>query len=212
MLCPTEPGWAISSSKSSTRSDLRDSLQLFRLSVKERQKQLLQTSLRSLEAAALTARSGTGEEARLRKDEADLILQWVERAKKIEPSGQVLIALTAKREELLLENGDILRIPTKDGLVLVSGEVQFPNAIAFDTSLKLDDYLSRAGGYTLNADASRIVIAHRDGSFADGDGAIRAGDDILVLPKIDVKSRQLWKEMTQIIYQIAVSAKIVFGL
>ncbi|OGS95988.1 MAG: polysialic acid transporter [Gallionellales bacterium RIFCSPLOWO2_02_FULL_57_47] len=195
----------------SERSD-RDSLQLFRLSVKERQKQLLQTSLRSLEAAALTARSGTGEEARLRKDEADLILQWVERAKKIEPSGQVLIALTAKREELLLENGDILRIPTKDGLVLVSGEVQFPNAIAFDTSLKLDDYLSRAGGYTLNADASRIVIAHRDGSFADGDGAIRAGDDILVLPKIDVKSRQLWKEMTQIIYQIAVSAKIVFGL
>ena len=195
----------------SERSD-RDSMQLFRLSVKERQKQLLQTSLRSLEAAALTARSGTGEEARLRKDEADLILQWVERAKKIEPSGQVLIALTAKREELLLENGDILRIPTKDGLVLVSGEVQFPNAIAFDTSLKLDDYLSRAGGYTLNADASRIVIAHRDGSFADGDGAIRAGDDILVLPKIDVKSRQLWKEMTQIIYQIAVSAKIVFGL
>lgn len=195
----------------SERSD-RDSLQLFRLSVKERQKQLLQTSLRSLEAAALTARSGTGEEARLRKDEADLILQWVERAKKIEPSGQVLIALTAKREELLLENGDILRIPTRDGLVLVSGEVQFPNAIAFDTSLKLDDYLSRAGGYTLNADASRIVIAHRDGSFADGDGAIRAGDDILVLPKIDVKSRQLWKEMTQIIYQIAVSAKIVFGL
>lgn len=195
----------------SERSD-KDSLQLFRLSVKERQKQLLHTSLRSLESAALNARSGTSEEAILRKTEADLILQWVDRAKNVEPFGQVLIAQSAKREELLLENGDILRVPAKDGLVLVSGEVLFPNAIAFENGLDLDDYLNRAGGYTLNADASRIIIAHRDGSFADGQGAIRAGDEILVLPKVDVKSRQIWKEMTQIIYQIAVSAKIVFGL
>jgi len=137
----------------------------------------------------LTARSGTSEEARLRTDEAALILQWVERAKKIEPSGQVLIAQAPARNDLLLENGDIIRVPPKDGLVLVSGEVLFPNTIAFD--------------------ASRIVIAHRDGSFADGDGAIRTGDEIMVLPRIDVKSRQILKELTLIIYQIAVSAKIV---
>ena len=75
----------------SERSD-QASLQLFRQSVKERQKQMLQTSLKSLEAAALTARSGTSDEARLRKEEAELLLQWVDRAKKIEPSGQVVIA------------------------------------------------------------------------------------------------------------------------
>ena len=195
----------------SERSDVA-SLQLFRQSVKDRQKQMLQTSLKSLEAAALTARSGTSEEARLRKDEADLILKWVERAQMIEPSGQVLISQSKNQDELLLENGDIIRIPTKDGLVLVSGEVLFPNAIAFEHKLDMDDYLSRAGGYTQNADASRIVIAHRDGSFDDSDGTIRPGDEILVLPKIDVKSRQIWREMTQIIYQIAVSAKIVLGL
>lgn len=195
----------------SERSD-KESLQLFRLSVKERQRQSLHNSLKSLEAAALTARSGTSDEARLRKDEADLILQWVERAKDIEPSGQVLIAQASKQEDLLLENGDIVRIPAKDGLVLVSGEVLFPNAIAFDARLDLDDYLSRAGGYTQSADASRIVIAHRDGSFDSSKGSIRAGDEIMVLPKIDVKSRQIWKDMTQIIYQIAVSAKVVLGL
>lgn len=195
----------------SERSD-KESLQLFRLSVKERQRQSLHNSLKSLEAAALTARSGTSDEARLRKDEADLILQWVERAKDIEPSGQVLIAQASKQEDLLLENGDIVRIPAKDGLVLVSGEVLFPNAIAFDARLDLDDYLSRAGGYTQSADASRIVIAHRDGSFDSSNGSIRAGDEIMVLPKIDVKSRQIWKDMTQIIYQIAVSAKVVLGL
>jgi protein involved in polysaccharide export with SLBB domain len=207
----------------SERSD-KDNLQLFRQSIKARQKQMLETSLKSLETAALTARSGTNDEAILRKQEAELILQWVERAKKIEPNGQVVIAQAESRNDLLLENGDILRVPTKDGLVLVSGEVLFPNAVAFDSSLGLDDYIRRAGGYTQNADSARIIVARRDGSFIEAGGkrgffssepvrvAIRAGDEVLVLPKIDVKSRQIWKDMTQIIYQIAVSAKVVFGL
>lgn len=205
----------------SERSDTA-SLQLFRVSVKDRQKQMLLTSLRSLEASVLTARSGTTDEARLRKDEAGMVLQWVERAKKIEPSGQVVIAQAAKRDDLLLENGDVLRIPAKDGLVLVSGEVLFPNTIAFDTALDMNDYIRRAGGYTQSADVERIIVAHRDGSFDDatgggffgmsGSSAIRAGDEILVLPKPDTKSRQFWKEMTQIIYQIAVSARIVARL
>jgi protein involved in polysaccharide export with SLBB domain len=209
----------------SDRSD-QDNLQLIRQSVKVRQKQMLQTSLKSLETAALTARSGTSDEASLRKEEAELILKWVDRAKTIEPSGQVVIAQTEARFQLLLENGDILRVPTKDGLVLVSGEVLFPNAVAFDNSLGLEDYLQRAGGYTQNADASRLVVARRDGSFVQANNekgffgwgnnsasiSVRAGDEILVLPKIDVKSRQIWKDLTQIIYQVAVSAKVVLGL
>lgn len=193
------------------RSD-RDSIQLFRTSVKERQKAMLLTSLQSLESAALNARSGTNAEAQIRKTEAEMILQWVERARKIEPSGQVQIAQAGNRDELTLENDDILRIPTLDGLVLVSGEVLFPNAIAWDKRLDLDDYIGRAGGYTQNADNARVIIAHRDGSFEQGGGRIRAGDEVLVLPKVDVKSRQLWIEMVQLIYQIAVSARIVFGL
>ena len=209
----------------SDRSD-QDNLQLIRQSVKVRQKQMLQTSLKSLETAALTARSGTSDEASLRKEEAELILKWVDRAKSIEPSGQVVIAQTEARFQLLLENGDILRVPTKDGLVLVSGEVLFPNAVAFDNSLGLEDYLQRAGGYTQNADAARLVVARRDGSFVQANNEkgffgwgnnsasvnVRAGDEILVLPKIDVKSRQIWKDLTQIIYQVAVSAKVVLGL
>ena len=196
------------------RSDAA-SLQLFRLSVKERQKQMLLTSLKSLESAALTARSATGEEALLRQQEANLLLQWVDRAKSIEPTGQVYIAESSQRNELLLENGDILRVPVRDGLVLISGEVLFPNAIAHDQSLHAADYIHRAGGYTQNADVSRVIVAHLDGSFndaKDGDVAIRPGDQILVLPKIDTKSRQFFKDITQIIYQIAVSAKVIFGL
>lgn len=217
----------------SERSDEK-SLQLFRRSVKERQKKMLLAALKSLESTALTARSGTSDEARLRKEEADLILQWVERAREVEPAGQVYIAEAKQRDDLLLENGDVLRVPTQDGLVLVSGEVLFPNAIAYDTGLALNDYIRHAGGYTQNADAARLVIAHRDGSFSEGDpsayqgsyadffwwedqdsartSTIRPGDEILVLPKIDVKSRQIAKDLTQILYQIAVSTKVIVGL
>jgi protein involved in polysaccharide export with SLBB domain len=196
-----------------------ESLQLFRQSVKQRQKEMLATSLRSLEAALLTARSGSSDEARLRKDEADLTLQWVERAKKIEPLGQVQIAQAADRNQLLLENGDVLRIPRKDGLVLISGEVLFPNAVAFDKKLGLSDYINRAGGYTQSADNSRVVVARRDGSFEQTNPSrymlrvnVRAGDQVMVLPKVDEKDRQFWKDMSQVIFQIAVSAKVVFGL
>ncbi|BDB27096.1 SLBB domain-containing protein [Cupriavidus sp. P-10] len=190
------------------------SIQLFRLSVKDRQKTLLAATLRTLESSVLTARSGTAEEAQLRKEEAALVLQWVERAKKIDPSGQTVISKSSVRDELLLENGDVLRVPVKDGLVLVSGEVLFPNAVAFDKSMDLDDLIRQAGGYSQNADTSRVIVAHRDGSFSDGkkDGTVRAGDEIMVLPKVDFKTRQFAKDVFQILYQIAISAKVVLGL
>jgi protein involved in polysaccharide export with SLBB domain len=206
------------------RSEPKD-LQLFRVSVKARQQQMLQTSLQSLANTVLTARSGTAEEAQLRTQEAALIMQWVERAKAVQPSGQVFIASSRNRDDLLLENGDMLNVPARDGLVLVNGEVLFPNAVAFDSKMGVEDYIRRAGGYTQGADSERVIVAHRDGSFDQNEGLgvqlfddggptaqVRPGDQILVLPKVDVKSRQIAKELTQILYQIAISAKVVTGL
>jgi protein involved in polysaccharide export with SLBB domain len=207
----TKLGALISQIQFSERSD-SENLQLFRLSAQERQREALKTTLLFLENAALTARSGTNQEAQLRKEEAELLLQWVERGKKIEPSGQVYIAQAADREQLLLENGDRLRVPTKDGLVLVGGEVIFPNTIAYDPSLALADYIQNAGGFTQNADASRVVVAHRDGSFEEAKSGffggsqptVRPGDRIMVLPKIDVKSRQIFRDVVEALFRIAV--------
>ncbi|WP_022674773.1 polysaccharide biosynthesis/export family protein [Novosphingobium sp. B-7] len=198
----------------SERSDAT-SIQLFRQSVKDRQKTMLDASLHSLEQAALTARSGTNDESQLRHNEADLILQWIDRARKVQPLGQVVIGQGPARDDLLLENGDLLRVPTRDGLVLVSGEVLFPNAVAWQAGLDATSYVERAGGFTQKSAARRIVVAHADGSFeevAAQSRAVRSGDDLLVLPRIDTKSRQILKDMTQILYQIAVSAKVVLGL
>ena len=200
-----------------------ENLQLYRASVRDRQKQMLGAALKSLETTVLTARSATNEESRLRKDEAELMLQWVERAKKVEPSGQVIIAQASQRDDLLLENGDVIRVPKKDGLVLVSGEVIFPNAIAFEKGLATQDYIKRAGGYSQSADTSRVIVAHRDGSFEEIEGepswfgrggqtGMRPGDEILVLPKVKTKSIEVARGITQIIYQIAIAAKVAVGL
>lgn len=194
-------------------------LQLFRQSVKLRQKELLATSLRSLEASLLTARSGSGEEANLRQQEAKLMLQWVERARQIEPLGQVLVASDPNRDQLLLENGDVLRIPTRDGLVLVNGEVLFPNAVAHRPDLTLGDYIERAGGFTQNADHSRVVLARVDGSFEQSEARrlsdatrVNPGDQVLVLPKVDQKNRQFALDLTRILSQIAITAGVVLGI
>src|SRR3546814_12441610 len=86
------------------------------------------------------------------------------------------------------------------------------------------DYINRAGGFTNNANGARIIVKRQDGSLARAEddtrmlqfgskkSPIQQGDEILVLPKIDVKSRQIFKEMTQILYQIAYSAGVVLGL
>lgn len=194
-------------------------LQLFRQSVKLRQKALLATSLRSLEASLLTARSGSGEEANLRQQEAKLMLQWVERARQIEPLGQVLVASDPNRKQLLLENGDVLRIPSRDGLVLVNGEVLFPNAVAHQPALGLGDYIERAGGFTQNADHSRVVLARVDGRFEQSEAhrlseatRVNPGDQILVLPKVDQKNRQFALDLTRIVSQIAITAGVVLGI
>jgi protein involved in polysaccharide export with SLBB domain len=199
----------------------QSNLQLYRLSVKDRQRELLQAALKNLETSVLTARSATNEESRLRKDEAELMLQWVERARKLEPSGQVIIARSQERNDLLLENGDVVRVPKNDGLVLVSGEVVFPNAIAYDSNFSIDDYINASGGYSQSADSSRVIVAHRDGTFEDMQGKrsfwssganIRAGDEILVLPMVKTKSIEVTRGISQILYHFAILAKVVFDL
>ena len=41
---------------------------------------------------------------------------------------------------------------------------------------------------------------------------LQAGDEVLVLPKANVKSLQVSKDITQILYQIAIAARVVLDL
>jgi len=190
-----------------------EALQLFRLSVAVRQKELIESSLRSLETYALTARSATSEEAALRGREAQQILEFIDRARQVQPRGQVILAQGTDAGDTLLEDGDVIRIPERSNLVLVSGEVLFPNALVYDTAAGTEEYVARSGGYTQGADKAKVIVLRQDGSVADASkGGLRPGDEIMVLPKIETKSVEITRGITQIVYQIAVAAKVLFGL
>lgn len=190
-----------------------ESVQLFRKSVALRQKELIEASLRSLETYALTARSATSEEAALRTRESQQILEFIDRARQVQPRGQVVLAQGTDTGSTLMEDGDVLLIPAQSNLVLVNGEVMFPSALVFDARAKTDDYVSRSGGYTQGADKSKLLVVRQDGSVAEGNRvALAPGDEIMVLPKIETKSVELTRGITQIIYQIAIAAKVLFDL
>jgi protein involved in polysaccharide export with SLBB domain len=189
-----------------------DALQLYRRSVAQRQKELLESSLRGLETYALTARSATSEEAALRARESQQILEFIDRARQIQPRGQVVLANRQGAGETLLEDGDIIRLPEASNLVIVSGEVMVPSALIYDPAADLQGYVQRAGGYTQAADSARVVVMRQDGSVLEGQGPLKPGDEIMVLPKIESKNVELVRGITQIVYQVAVAARIALGL
>ncbi|MDQ6481880.1 SLBB domain-containing protein [Dyadobacter sp. LHD-138] len=64
---------------------------------------------------------------------------------------------------LLLQNGDSLRIPTKSETVRITGGVQNPSTVNFDPNFSFRDYISQAGGYGENAWKSRIYVSYPNG-------------------------------------------------
>lgn len=191
----------------------KTAIQLFRTSVAQRQKEMLLQSLRTLEVSVLTARSSTAEEAKLRKDEADLFMKWIERAKEIQPKGQVVLT-GGDSNGIILENGDIIKIPSDNALVMVHGEVLFPSTLAYRPDMTVEDGIEQSGGYSQSSGTSRIVVLRRDGSFllADTGDRLHKGDEVLVLPKVETKFLQFTKDVMTILYQIAVSAAVVLKL
>ncbi len=205
------------------RSNL-EALQLFRKEVAVRQKEVLDISLQQLEQVTLSARSSTDGEAKLRQADADSILKFIERARQLKPRGQVLLGDSQKRNDVLLKDGDRLVIPGQTVLVQVHGEVMFPNAMVFRKNADILDYIASAGGFNQKADQSRLLVMHQDGTitniqkkggwFADGYARadIKPGDEIMVMPQVDIKSFQYTRDVIDTIYKVALSTAVVAGL
>jgi len=192
------------------------STQIFRSSVAKVQKELLMTKLQDLEARALTSDSASPEEAAIRSKEADLIIQFIAKAKRIKPKGQVVLSPSEDLRQTVLEDGDRIFIPKKTNVVVVQGEVNIPNALTFKPGENLTYYIDTCGGYTDRANKSKVllvkangrVIQHND-SFSFSSPKVEPGDSILVLGKTDTKNLLLAKDITQILYQVAVGAAVV---
>jgi len=184
-----------------------------RLSVLEQQKQSLQSSLKRLESTYLTATSSTAEEASIRIKEAELIMDFVKRAESVEPNGRLVVANGQGLADVRLQDGDIITIPSKQESVLVSGQVLVPTSLVYQPSWKLSDYIEKAGSFTDQADEDKVILIRQSGEvIADMHADIRPGDEILVLPEVPTKNIQLATSISQILYQIAIAAKVALDL
>lgn len=188
------------------------SIYMMRKSVAARQKEMLEESLNRLERSVFTAPASSDGEATIRAKEAELVMRFVEKARKIQPLGKVVVADKGIIANIQLEQGDQIVIPNRTDLIQIGGEVLMPQAVVYNTNANLDDYVAWAGGFTERANDKRIAVVHANGlvEFKD-QGSVQPGDQILVLPKVDSKTMQSVKDITQIIYQIAVAANVAIN-
>lgn len=186
-----------------------EAIYILRKSVAQKQKEMIDESLNRLERSVFTAPASSDGEAAIRAQEAQMVMQFTERARKIEPLGKVIVADNGNIANILLEQGDQIVIPHKTDLIQIGGEVLMPQAVVFNSNASIDDYIAWAGGFTDRAEDTRIAIIRSNGLVEfDSSEPIQKGDQILVLPKVDTKTMQAVKDITQIIYQIAVAANV----
>ncbi|GGP85148.1 polysaccharide biosynthesis/export family protein [Shewanella ulleungensis] len=186
-----------------------ESIYIQRKSVAIKQKEMIDQSLERLERSVFTAPASSDGEAKIRAEEGKMILEFTERARKIIPLGKVVISDQGKVANIQLEQGDIVFIPAKTDLIQVGGEVLMPQALVFNKNASVEDYVAWAGGYSERANYEQIMVIHPNGMIdLNAKGPLRAGDQILVLPKVDAKIMQSIKDVTQIIYQIAIAANV----
>lgn len=194
------------------RSRLTD-VQLFRQSVARAQEAALATQIDALQAAALGGRSVTSEEAVLKAKDAELIGRLVENLKSVKPTGQVVL-VGADPTQMLLEEGDVLRIPRESSLVTVYGEALFARALAWQPGLTLAQALERVGGLSGDPKGLRAVRVALSGEAREVDWSetLAAGDEVFILPRVQAHSVEITRGITQILYQTAVAARVLVGL
>ncbi|WP_164498067.1 polysaccharide biosynthesis/export family protein [Nitrincola tibetensis] len=190
-----------------------NSVSLRRVSVAERQKQSLLDSLNRLEATYLGASSSTAQEAQIRVTESELISRFVQKASQVEPTGRLVVARNDQISDIRLQDGDIITLPEYSDAVLISGEVRVPQSVVFTPGLTAYEYIDGAGGFTQHADINQVLVIRQNGEVVEARNIVlRAGDEILVLPKVPVKNLQLASVISQIVFNMAAVAKVVLDL
>lgn len=99
----------------------------------------------------------------------------------------------ASRYDLIVEDGDVIRVPRQLQIVKVTGEVLNPNGIVFLPSKNFKQYINGAGGYTANALKKGAYIKYANGSvesarkflFFNNFPKVKPGAEILVPKKAE---------------------------
>lgn len=121
--------------------------------------------------------------------------------------------------DLILEDGDILRIPKQQQVVRVNGQVLYPSVVVFDKGKSFSDYVLNAGGFAPDALKKGAYVVYPNGTvkgtskflFFNNHPAVRPGSEIYV-PKKPERRGLSTGEVVGITTGIASLAAVVLGI
>jgi protein involved in polysaccharide export with SLBB domain len=193
-------------------SDL-SAIYLRRVSVAQAQEKSIQDSMQRLKAAVVTSPTITTSQAQMQQQEAQVIFQYAEQLSKVKPEGRLVVEHDGRLENVRLEDGDVIVVPSRTDLVLVSGEVRVPQAIVWSRGNDIKYYIKGAGGFTERANKDDLLVIRPSGETIIGDNPpVEAGDRIIVLPAPSNWTLPFITDLTQILYQVAVTTGVALNL
>ncbi|MBR1548167.1 MAG: SLBB domain-containing protein [Prevotella sp.] len=118
--------------------------------------------------------------------------------------------------DIQLRDSDRIVVPEFNGTVKISGEVMYPNTVAFSNRKSYRWYINQAGGFGTRAKKSKAYIVYQNGTMAMAkSGKIEPGCEIIVptKPKKDTAAVTQWlsigSSITGIAAMIATIANMV---
>ena len=174
---------------------------------------------REVISGALSEEDRAAKEAQLVKSE-ELLKLLEERTM----DGRVIVQLeysledfARSKDNIELENEDVLHIPMVSKVVLVLGEVYNPSSVIYDSSRNVKYYLRQVGGPNKNADAGSVYVVRADGSVISREHRrnimslkLYPGDSIIV-PQL-LETFNFWaffKDWTHWFYEMAIAFAII---
>lgn len=121
--------------------------------------------------------------------------------------------------DLILEEGDVLRIPKQQQLVMVNGEVLFPSSVVFSSNKTLAGFVNNAGGFSPDALRRKAYVVYANGSvksthnflFFRSYPTIKPGSEIII-PKRPVTKGLSATEVGSIAAALASAAAALIGV
>lgn len=183
---------------------------LLRPSLALQQKRTIDEALDRLERQLFLAPAPTTSVAEARTAEANLISQYISRARRVQPEGRIVaMGADGSCQPLRLENGDIIVVPEMSSTVLVQGEVTFPQAVVWRPGMSIDQFLEAAGGLTPRGSRSTLMIRRPSGqAVLNPSQEPRPGDELVALPYLDPKIWLFGRDLVTALFQVALAARV----
>ena len=196
-----------------------------RKSIKDKQIEEYNRSLAKIkrELAIYNAMPANAKRTASTSNPTDVLNEVMLEAEKYQPIGRISIKLdedmsTLQNSEydLVLQDKDVITIPSRIDTVSIFGEVFNPTSFVYRKDHDSSDYIKLASGYTRGADESRTYIIHADGTSEPAVGGwwifstsreVQMGDTIVVPIKIqEYNQLELWDSVGRIMASFAITA------